>query len=1088
MSNMHRCLGCMEEFDSKYDVCPYCGYEIGTPPKEAYHMVPGTMLAGRYEVGQVLGFGGFGVTYIGYDVLLKRKVAFKEYLPSEFATRIPGSTEITTYEGERFEQFNSGLKKFMEEAKMLAKFQASNGIVQIFDSFQENGTAYIVMEYLEGRTLKEYLEQVGKVSVDEAKEILHPILQALQNVHELGILHRDIAPDNIFLTTDGKVKLLDFGASRFATTSHSKSLSVIIKPGYAPVEQYRSRGDQGTWTDVYSLAATFYKMITGVTPEDSMERIEKEELKRPSKLGVDIPKNVENALMNALNIKIEHRTQNVSMLEKQMYSDKKVKSKYVHLKKADVGKMPLWVKIVIPMAVTAIATFIVLLATGVIDFYRILPESFILAEGKTRVPNLVNEELESAKELTETNELVFQVVDKQYSEYIPENLVLVQYKDKGKIVNKGEALEVVISGGREIVFMPDLIGYSIDKALEILELYGITAVVEEQFGDYAINAVMEQSIAFGTEVKRGDSVSLIVSKGYDTFVDPTVEVTCPDFYNIPFKNAIKEAKKYGIYLLKIGEEESELIAGNITRQSVEAGQIIHQGDVVSIYTSKSEVKIYMPDVQYKDESEAVIQLELLGLVVDVTYEENDTVARGKVISQSIEARTIVKSGDKVSLVVSLGTDKTNSALGEWSEWAEALPEGITKKKYEIESKTVYSFRDKSTTSSNVDTMEGWTLYDKKTTKGEFGEWSSWSTEPPVPADGREIADKLQYSYQSYETKTSDQASLAGWNLIKSEFSGNYSEWSSWSDWSTDGGNVTSNDVLNYDVDTKTQYRSCSRTKETTWSTNSTMSGWTATGNKKVDTTTWSSWTETTSPPAASDTCQVEVVKTVPAQYATKYTYITYTKPGYYNGSWYANVSHAASGCTEYHSFTCDSALTQVWIPFSYGDAGVYGYRFTGYSDQGTYFTNQPVFDQSTKSVLVADAYTVYRYRTAKYTYEFSKWGDYGAWGEWSDTAINTSDAVKVETRELKRNRSRKLIYNYYYDRWTDWTAWSDEPVSESATTKVKTQTIYQYRDKQIVITYFFYKWGNWSEWRDEKIDESDLREVKTTTFYRYREK
>lgn len=467
---MHRCLGCMREYKDEYQVCPYCGYEVGTPPKEAYHMVPGTLLAGRYTVGQVLGFGGFGVTYIGYDNVLERKVAIKEYLPSEFSTRIPGQTEVTTYAGERTEQFNSGLTKFLDEAKTLAKLQSANGVVQIYNSFQENNTAYIVMEYLEGKTLKTYLEETEKIPVEEAKEILHPIITALKEVHALGIIHRDIAPDNIFLTNDGRVKLLDFGASRFATTSHSKSLSVIIKQGYAPVEQYRSRGDQGPWTDVYSLSATLYKMITGITPEDAMERIEKEELKKPSKLGIDIPKNTENAIMNALNIKIEDRTHDIEAFEKELYHDENVKLKIVHLKKADVGKWPLWAKLTVSGASVAVATFAVLLITGVISFSRIEIPEFLIPDGKTRVPNVVNEEVDYAQTTLKDAELYFQIVDKQYSEYIPQDMVLTQSINRGKIVDVNGVVEVVVSGGLEHIFMVDVYGYNKDEAIKILKI------------------------------------------------------------------------------------------------------------------------------------------------------------------------------------------------------------------------------------------------------------------------------------------------------------------------------------------------------------------------------------------------------------------------------------------------------------------------------------------------------------------------------------------------------------------------------------------------------------------------------------------
>ena len=303
------CLGCLAELEGDETVCPHCGYVEGTPPKEAYHMSPDTILKARYLVGRVLGFGGFGVTYIGMDLVLEQKVAIKEYLPTDFSTRMPGQAQLTVYTGENEGQFSAGLTRFLDEARRLARFNDVPGVVQIKDTFSENNTAYIVMEFLDGENVKEILKEEGKLPYDRALEITVAVLSTLTEVHKEGIIHRDISPDNIFVTNDGQIKLLDFGAARYATTYHSKSLSVILKPGYAPEEQYRSRGNQGPWSDVYATAATMYRMLTGVTPEEALERLAKDEVKEPSKLGVEIGENAENALMNALNIKAEDRYQ-----------------------------------------------------------------------------------------------------------------------------------------------------------------------------------------------------------------------------------------------------------------------------------------------------------------------------------------------------------------------------------------------------------------------------------------------------------------------------------------------------------------------------------------------------------------------------------------------------------------------------------------------------------------------------------------------------------------------------------------------------------------------------------------------------------
>lgn len=1074
---MRRCLGCMREYKEEYQVCPYCGYEVGTPPKEAYHMVPGTLLGGRYMVGQVLGFGGFGVTYIGYDTTLERKVAIKEYLPSEFSTRIPGQTEVTTYAGERTEQFNSGLNKFLEEAQMLAKLQTANGVVQIYNSFHENNTAYIIMEYLEGKTLKTYLEETEKIPVEEAKEILHPIIVALKEVHALGIIHRDIAPDNIFLTNDGRVKLLDFGASRFATTSHSKSLSVIIKQGYAPVEQYRSRGDQGSWTDVYSLAATFYKMVTGVTPEDAMERVEKEELKKPSKLGIEIPKNTENAIMNALNIKIEDRTHDIEQFEKELYQDEKVKLKFVHLKKADVGKWPLWAKLSVSAGSAAVVAFAVLLVTGVISFSRIEIPDFMIPEGKTRVPNIVNEEIATAETALHDAELYFQIVDKQYSEYIPQDMVLTQSINRGKIVDINGVVEVVVSGGREVVFMQDVCGYYKDVAMETLSALGFAVEVTEDYGDYASGTVLSQSIAPGEQAYRGDTVVICVSKGYDTYLDASQDIKIPDFTGMTLEEAKKEARKFGVSLVKAGTKPGNQAEGTILEQSPAAGTDGHPGDVVEIYISEKELPTYMPDVQYKDEVAAVAELQSLGLKVDTKYEENAAVAAGKVISQSIAPYTEVKKGTTVTLVISKGDEEINLVVASWSDWVAELPAGVDKSQYEIDTKIQYSFRDKSTTTSSSDTMSGWTLYDTVTTKGEYGEWSSWATTKPQEMADREINDKTQYRYSVYEADWFYDSPKSGWTNVKKEtyYKDDYGNMSDWS-FTEQSATATRR------VETRTVYRS--QTRSWTTANTKTLSGWTY-DHRTEEAGEWSAYTETEVTPSETESQRVEVrtqdnTRTQQVYDFTRYKYFRYycadTKSISYRYDYALTLGSNPILQTTYKdgaSMACvgtytDPANGNVWRVYS--DTGV---RENGWFADGV----EDIYKT------VTDPYKTYSSRVVKYTYHFYKWSNWSDWGTNSDPA--NADR-RVEPKTQYRYQDKIPHYKYYCEHWTDPTVWNDTPETASSTKKVETRTIYQYRDKTDVVTYYFYQWGNWSDWRDEKIDSSDSREVQTRTLYRYK--
>ncbi len=297
------CKICGKEHEGKS--CPHCGITEGVE-NDPHYLPVGTELAdGKYTVGETVGAGGFGVTYAAWDHVLDKKVAIKEFMPGEFSTRMPGTKAITIYGGEKSEQFQAGMNKFLEESRRLAMFSEVDGIVQIYDYFKENKTAYIVMEFLDGETLADRLKREKKLPFDEAMNIMIPVLDALEAVHKEGMIHRDVAPNNIMLTADGKVKLLDFGAARLATGSYSKSLSVMFKDGFTPEEQYRSRGKQGPWTDVYAAAATLYKMLTGVVPEGALERKVKDELKLPSKRGAKIPSRVDTAIMNALNVNAE---------------------------------------------------------------------------------------------------------------------------------------------------------------------------------------------------------------------------------------------------------------------------------------------------------------------------------------------------------------------------------------------------------------------------------------------------------------------------------------------------------------------------------------------------------------------------------------------------------------------------------------------------------------------------------------------------------------------------------------------------------------------------------------------------------------
>lgn len=309
------CLGCMEELKNGDAVCPKCGWNNAVNNNVSHQLLAGSVLMGKYLVGRVLGEGGFGITYIGWDLILDRKVAIKEFYPQGIVNRelTHHSTVVSCIGKEEFiEKEKEG---FIKEAKTMAKLGNIPGIVTMHDVFAQNGTVYIVMDYVEGKTLKAYVKENGnRLSAKTAISLLEPIFGALQKIHEKGLIHRDISPDNIMLRPDGTAVLLDFGAARQMSVAGERSLTVNLKHGYAPMEQYQTRGVQGPWTDVYALSATIYRLITGRVPPSAADRIIEDDLPLPSTLGSDILPRQEEALMKGLAIRTADRTLNISEL------------------------------------------------------------------------------------------------------------------------------------------------------------------------------------------------------------------------------------------------------------------------------------------------------------------------------------------------------------------------------------------------------------------------------------------------------------------------------------------------------------------------------------------------------------------------------------------------------------------------------------------------------------------------------------------------------------------------------------------------------------------------------------------------------
>ena len=311
------CYNCMKSVEDNCIRCPYCGKRPDRD-NEIHQLKTGTLLHDRYLVGRKIGQGGFGITYIGLDTILGPTVAIKEYYPNGYAYRDHAVTHVVTVTDGGADLFHHEKNRFL---RTLARFDRGPGILTVRDSFEDNNTAYIVMEYLDGENLKHYVESKGKISAEQLFAMIQPIIQTMGKVHKQGIIHLDISPDNIFVLPGNKCRLkqLDFDVARNVAYDDRRS-SIVFNRYYAPPEQYLSRKEQGPWTDVYALCATMYYCLTGKVPEEALERCMNPDsrLIPPSALGADITPDQENVILRGMAVKSSERYQSMEELEAAM--------------------------------------------------------------------------------------------------------------------------------------------------------------------------------------------------------------------------------------------------------------------------------------------------------------------------------------------------------------------------------------------------------------------------------------------------------------------------------------------------------------------------------------------------------------------------------------------------------------------------------------------------------------------------------------------------------------------------------------------------------------------------------------------------
>ena len=314
MNYNNLCYRCFCEKPIREKPCPQCGYKHTPNTVSSNCLLPGTLLKNRYIVGVALGVGGFGITYKCLDTKIGGICAIKEYFPANFALRT-NATKFVSVAEQNLERYNKIMKRFVEEAELVKSLKHRN-VITIYDSFFENNTAYYVMEYCDGIDLRRYTNNFSRrLEYDEGMNLLYQIMNGLEYIHSKGILHRDIAPDNIYVTKNNSVKILDFGSARSEMDQFNRELSVIVKVGYAPIEQYGGRGKQGPYTDIYALGATFYHLFTSRIPIESTQRVAEDTLEEFSRLRPDLPDNLKYCIEKSMELTTAKRISNIAEMK-----------------------------------------------------------------------------------------------------------------------------------------------------------------------------------------------------------------------------------------------------------------------------------------------------------------------------------------------------------------------------------------------------------------------------------------------------------------------------------------------------------------------------------------------------------------------------------------------------------------------------------------------------------------------------------------------------------------------------------------------------------------------------------------------------
>ncbi|MCR5586485.1 MAG: PASTA domain-containing protein [Lachnospiraceae bacterium] len=688
MAEFTRCIACMKDTNGN-DICPHCGFDKTKYKQNPRGLRLGMKLHDRFVMGKVLGEGGFGITYIGWDELLEMPVAIKEYFPTGLATReMTGSLtdDIHVFEGKKEETYKNGLKKFIREAKTLSKFNELNGIVSVRDFFTLNNTAYIVMDYINGITIKKYITENGKLNSEFVFKLIKPVMHSLEYVHNEAIVHRDISPDNIMISNKGNVKLIDFGAAREVNTDDNKSLTVMLKRGFAPEEQYRSSSNQGPWTDVYALCATIYYMITGVVPVESIARLAEDTFEPISQMGIEIDPEKEKALMKGLEVLAKNRYKSMKELYKAIYGEDII----VRGDESDIDKLiamenktnkNVGKKNINAQSKTlnsrSIKENVVISSSG--------EETVLMDEGseETVLMDEGSEETvlmdEGSEETVLMNENSVGVMPSNYN---ASESVLRDAGTENKSYGK-KAINYVPKESKEQSIQNNYVENSAPQSMapvsrniedntnresgkkgKVFVIAGLIVVVlvvtalllKNKPGDSnsTDNSSVTESSVNSSDNEVVDSASSSGEVEDSSSATEEIQILVPDVSEVGIDKAKELIKAEGLTVGEIKKSYSKKIdKGDVISLDPEAGSSVGEGTAINLEVSKGEELFEVPNVKNTNLDKAKEKIKK-HFKIKVSYEYSSSVGSGKVISSSPGAGKKCKKKTEIKVVVSKG--------------------------------------------------------------------------------------------------------------------------------------------------------------------------------------------------------------------------------------------------------------------------------------------------------------------------------------------------------------------------------------------------------------------------------------------------